>query len=154
MRRRHAISPGFSDHYHDIDISILKGHDSACNVILAWQRGVPCHCLTDPIREQDELPGWAILRKVLDLDHDATRALMCAAGEGLKDPMHGHDTDSDCARAVLAALLHHAGQVRCTTPARFAYCTTPARFAYFLYKALHNTDTLYIKHYTIRTLCI
>ena len=35
MRRRHAISPGFSGHYQDLGISSLKRHDSACNIILS-----------------------------------------------------------------------------------------------------------------------
>ena len=35
MRRRHAISPGFAGHYQDLGISSLKGHDSACNLILS-----------------------------------------------------------------------------------------------------------------------
>ena len=41
VRRRHAISPEFSGHYHDLGISSLKGHDSACNFILR----VPNVCL-------------------------------------------------------------------------------------------------------------
>ena len=35
MRRRHAISPGFSSHDQDLGISSLKGHDSACNINLS-----------------------------------------------------------------------------------------------------------------------
>ena len=30
---RHA--PGFASHYHDLGISSLRGHDSACNRILS-----------------------------------------------------------------------------------------------------------------------
>ena len=35
MRRRHAISPGFSGHYRDLGISSRKRHDSACKLILS-----------------------------------------------------------------------------------------------------------------------
>ena len=35
MRRRHAISPGFSGHYRDLGISSLKRHDSVCNLIIS-----------------------------------------------------------------------------------------------------------------------
>ena len=45
MRRRHAVSPGFSGHYQDLGIPNLKGHDSACNLIVSvalrvWQARV------------------------------------------------------------------------------------------------------------------
>ena len=39
MRRRHAISSVFSGHNQDLDISSLKGHDSACNIILILSVG-------------------------------------------------------------------------------------------------------------------
>ena len=35
MRRRQAISPGFSSHYQNLGISSLKEHDSTCNRILS-----------------------------------------------------------------------------------------------------------------------
>ena len=35
MRRCHAISPGFSGHYRDLELSSLKWRDSAYNVILS-----------------------------------------------------------------------------------------------------------------------
>ena len=38
MCRRHAISPGFSGHFQYLDISSLKMHDLACNVILSVDR--------------------------------------------------------------------------------------------------------------------
>ena len=43
MRRRHAISPGFSDHYRDLGISSIKGHDSACTLILSVVVSVTSH---------------------------------------------------------------------------------------------------------------
>ena len=35
MHRRHAISPGFADHYRDLGITSRKKHDSACKLILS-----------------------------------------------------------------------------------------------------------------------
>ena len=35
MRRRHAISPGFSGHYQDLGIASRKKHDSACKLVLS-----------------------------------------------------------------------------------------------------------------------
>ena len=40
IRRRHAISPGFSGHYQDLGKSSLKRHDSACNLILSAVSGM------------------------------------------------------------------------------------------------------------------
>ena len=43
MRRRHAISPGCSDHYQDLGILSLKRHDSAvCNLTLSVE-SILCH---------------------------------------------------------------------------------------------------------------
>ena len=40
MRRRHATSPRFSGHYHDLGMpSLINGHDSACDCILSVGRG-------------------------------------------------------------------------------------------------------------------
>ena len=41
MHRRHAISPGFTGHYHDLGTSSLKRHDSACNLISLGRPLVP-----------------------------------------------------------------------------------------------------------------
>ena len=64
MRRRHAISPGFSGHYQDLGIASLKLHASACNLIISLvERGlvyiyanVPRHLRQRSTNQRTECP--------------------------------------------------------------------------------------------------
>ena len=68
MRRRHAISPGFFDHYQDIGIGSRKRPNSACKLIVSVVRAstrAPHHSPLAPrsealrrISHPDPGSGW------------------------------------------------------------------------------------------------